>query len=254
MGLPRLLCLCMCLLPCVLPVHGTPLPPNPPLPEAPSPSSGVHLDIHLKVGMPVWGEVVEVNQLSQMEVQGEEVFLATEHTAHVSLYLTAFREEAVQDVVHTVEKVIGEYSGSLREDCVVSAGNVSVAGTYAMLSTSLPQCLQGLSDAIVNATFPFIVPDQPIPAWVQGLPEPERGIKIHFVQEYGSPNVFSEFQPHVTVACSNNTQSLDDAFKSSPVVVGEWRVAEVAIGRSGPVCGTVLAGKDVAEYRIGAMR
>jgi hypothetical protein len=39
-------------------------------------------------------------------------------------------------------------------------------------------CLQNMSNAIVNATYQWITPNQSIPSWIYNLPEPERSEKI----------------------------------------------------------------------------
>lgn len=36
-------------------------------------------------------------------------------------------------------------------------------------------------------------------SWVNGLPEPKRSTKIQMIKNYGSPNVFSEFDPQYVV-------------------------------------------------------
>ena len=125
-----------------------------------------------------------------------------------------------------------------------------------MLTTGSPACLQFMSDAVVNATYVIVafsrsklrhplcmyhlaVPNQTIPDWVQHLPEPERSEKIAYIKQYGSPNVFTQFQPHVTLACDANATALSAAFaQKAPQVQGGWLPAAVALGPTGP-CGTV---------------
>jgi hypothetical protein len=83
------------------------------------------------------------------------------------------------------------------------------------------------------------VPNQTVPDWVQHLPEPERSEKIAFIRQYGSPNVFSQFQPHVTLACDENAAALSAAFEQKrPQVKGGWVPKAVVLGPTGP-CGTV---------------
>ena len=73
----------------------------------------------------------------------------------------------------------------------------------------------------------------------QHLPEPERSEKIAYIKQYGSPNVFTQFQPHVTLACDANATALSAAFaQKAPQVQGGWLPAAVALGPTGP-CGTV---------------
>ena len=83
------------------------------------------------------------------------------------------------------------------------------------------------------------VPNQAVPDWVQHLPEPERSEKIALIRQYGSPNVFSQFRPHVTIACDNNATALSAAFaQKMPQVHGGWTPTAVVLGPTGP-CGTV---------------
>jgi hypothetical protein len=60
----------------------------------------------------------------------------------------------------------------------------SVHSNYAMWSGHLTAALQALSDIVVATTMEFIVPDQPVPGWVDSLPEPERSRKITMIKTY----------------------------------------------------------------------
>ena len=106
------------------------------------------------------------------------------------------------------------------------------------------------SDTIVNASYTFAVPNQPIPAWVPSLPEPTRSEKIAMIKKYGSPNVFSQFQPHVTLAFDASTSSnLSSIFSSLPIKDGTTKPQLVGLGTTGPD-GTVLSNKDLAEFKF----
>eukprot|EP00698_Gefionella_okellyi_P025461 TRINITY_DN933_c0_g1_i2.p3 TRINITY_DN933_c0_g1~~TRINITY_DN933_c0_g1_i2.p3 ORF type:complete len:120 (-),score=28.59 TRINITY_DN933_c0_g1_i2:213-572(-) len=119
-----------------------------------------------------------------------------------------------------------------------------------MWNSSVPACLQFMSDALVNETFLFAVPNQPIPPWVLQLPEPERSLKIAMIKRYGSPNVFSQFQPHVTLAYDDTaSDSLNAAVESAHVVPVQFVPHVMALGSVGPY-GTVLRGKDIAQFDI----
>ena len=58
-------------------------------------------------------------------------------------------------------------------------------GSYGMLGVANTPCLQGLSDAVVNATSPFLDPSAKsyIPSWVYSLPPAERDQKIALIHE-----------------------------------------------------------------------
>ena len=61
-----------------------------------------------------------------------------------------------------------------------------------MMNVTNTPCLQRYSDLVVNATHRLSQPNQTVPGWVHTLPEPERSEKIQDVEEYGSPNVFTQ--------------------------------------------------------------
>ncbi len=75
--------------------------------------------------------------------------------------------------------------------------------------------LQLLSDTIVNSTLirshvsAFAYED--IPQWVLDLPksDPKRSIMINNVRNYGSPNVLSQFVPHLTVGYDVNGNAIE---------------------------------------------
>lgn len=71
---------------------------------------------------------------------------------------------------------------------------------------------------------------------------------------YGSPNVFSQFQPHVTVGWAADPDAVGaavTAMASSSVlpVVSGFSSQLVAMGTVGPH-GTVLKGKDYGEWNV----
>ncbi len=43
-------------------------------------------------------------------------------------------------------------AAEFKSSCSISSDSINVTGTYALLTTSTPACLQYMSDAVVNAT------------------------------------------------------------------------------------------------------
>ena len=80
------------------------------------------------------------------------------------------------------------------------------------------------------------------------LPEPQRSEKIRSIRKYGSPNVFSQFQPHVTLAWDQH-EDLAPAFHSMPVTSQTFVPTTVALGTVGPH-GTVMRGEDMAVFHL----
>jgi 2'-5' RNA ligase len=124
----------------------------------------------------------------------EQINFQTTSIPHVTLYLTEF-QDGVQDEIIQMLGNLFENKSPIR----ISSTELVINGAYAMYGIENTAILKTLSDDIVLALYRYMEPDQVIPEWVYNLPEPTRSKKIRYVQEYGSPNVFDEFDPHVTV-------------------------------------------------------
>lgn len=109
-------------------------------------------------------------------------------------------------------------------------------------------CLQKWSDLVATQLAQYMVPNQPIPDWVEGLPEPLKTEKIAMIKKYGSPNVFSQFQPHVTLAW-DSVDPMQPAFKHLNIPPRIVSTRAIAIGSVGPY-GTVIRGKNLAYFPI----
>ena len=80
---------------------------------------------------------------------------------------------------------------------------------------------------------PVPLTNQTVPNRVQHLPEPERSEKLAVIRQYGSPNVFSQCQPYVILACDENAFALSAAFAQEwPQVHDGWEPRAVVVGLS----------------------
>jgi hypothetical protein len=75
----------------------------------------------------------------------------------------------------------------------------TINGAYTMLNIHKTSCLQSLSNTIVQSVQSYIKHPIICPSWIGSLPEPQRSMAIYNCREYGSPNVFDRFAPHLTV-------------------------------------------------------
>ncbi len=135
--------------------------------------------------------------------------------------------------------------------CDVALRGVSVGAGYVMWNVPVSQCLQELSDAVVLATYQFAKPNQKAPAWVYSLPEPARKAKLAMVKKYGSPNVFSQFDPHLTIAydTADNLTAIFGGLETA----AQFAAAQVGVSRVGPF-GTVLKHGQLSNFSIGGSR
>jgi 2'-5' RNA ligase len=123
----------------------------------------------------------------------EQINFETTSIPHITLYLTEFQEDVQDEIIQILENRI--HKSPIR----ISSKELIINGAYAMYGIENTVALKSLSDNIVLALYKYRELDQVVPDWVYNLPEPTRSKKIRYVREYGSPNVFDEFDPHVTV-------------------------------------------------------
>ena len=183
---------------------------------------------------------------------------ATIDTPHITLYLTAFQCPGIttDECLDRVREHLKAVVATLRNQpvCMITVTDAYPAGSYAMLNVSLTPCLQSYSDAVVNAIHSFSQPNQTVPGWVLSMPEPERSEKIKLVQQFGSPNVYQGFAPHVSVGWFGNASVVQSAVdklrgnRSKPN--STFLPLMVAMGSVGPH-GTVLSGKDLGKFPFG---
>lgn len=193
-----------------------------------------------------------MNELLRVACPGNDIFLNTTEQPHITAYLTEF-----EDTDAVVEAVSGVVDGILPQgECEIYLEDITVSGCYVLWEVRSNTCLQAISDTVVNVTSKYIVPDQPIPGWVEDLSEPERSIKEVLIKEYGSPNVYSQFSPHVTVGydctpgCMENALADAAASHSLPNVT-PFDPSILGVGMTGDY-GTVLRGDDLEDFKMSA--
>ena len=228
----------------------------------------LYVDIHLPVQGASFDAALSANTFLNNYLKNSEINFKTTHTPHVTLYLTAWTcgsggptppPPSPSPTETCPEQIEDAVSGSMYDlyipgmfgPCEIQVSKPFAAGNYAMMNVTLDTagCLQRYSDLIVNATFKLSEPNQTAPGWVNSLPEPERSEKIHDIQKYGSPNVFSQFQPHVTVAWSDNATAVSEAVAALSVPKTQFTGDIVALGSVGHH-GTVLQNQDLAVFNV----
>lgn len=230
------------------------------------------VDIHLPVGGLSREAAIRANRFLNARLNSSEVVLGGKDTPHVTLYLTQWscpnpvasgggndglRNPApAPTCLQRIQLAIAgqiNYLGEPYGPCTVELTEPFAAGQYAMMNVTNTPCLQRYSDFIVNITHSLSAPNQSAPSWVHSLPEPERSEKLRDIAIYGSPNVFGQFAPHVTVAWSQDANAVSAAVAalaaSGEVSTSKWSADIVTMGSVGPH-GTVLAGHDLGVYNV----
>lgn len=201
------------------------------------------LDIHL----PLDGAAAEAAEGANDALRkriGDGIELRVTAKPHITLYLTDWIDFDESSITSTVWEAVVKFT-----PCEVKLTNPYAAGTYAMWNVTVSPCLQRYSDLIVNYTHWMATPDQPVPDWVAGLPPAERAAKAAMVKRYGSPNVFSQFQAHVSLGWGTDATAVRAAVAALQLEPHSFEPRSVAIGSVG-AHGTVLRGKDVGEVPL----
>mmetsp|Transcript_23825 Transcript_23825/g.49638 ORF Transcript_23825/g.49638 Transcript_23825/m.49638 type:complete len:264 (-) Transcript_23825:27-818(-) len=217
-------------------------------------ASSKQLNIHVKVLNPNNVTISKANlriSAGLTNPEDQKIHFETTHDPHATLYLTTFLEDSLDEMVTAANAALQSGWATFCTPCsFMSIGDTKVAGgSYGMLEVINTDCLQGLSDSLVNATCEFIDPKakEYVPGWVYDLPDEERDMKIDLIHKYGSPNVFGGFQPHVTlVGDSISSSDMNQVFDTTPFQPIVETLNVVGFGSVGEF-GTVLKGMDIAE-------
>jgi 2'-5' RNA ligase superfamily len=123
---------------------------------------------------------------------------ADNHPMHITLYLTQYPEE---NLLKLIEKTKLIAKGMQAFDIKATRFFLS-SGNFIMLGVNLNKHIQALSDKVVLQLHPLRDSKAKIPFWVKQDPR-----KRHAFTRYGSPNVFFEFSPHISISAKHFTDS-----------------------------------------------
>eukprot|EP00744_Colponema_vietnamica_P000848 GILI01001473.1.p1 GENE.GILI01001473.1~~GILI01001473.1.p1 ORF type:complete len:273 (+),score=58.43 GILI01001473.1:76-894(+) len=213
--------------------------------------SDMNLNIHVKVpkSSALYGHAFSMSH----DINKNDIDFTETHDPHLTFFLTDFPSKSVDAIAQRLRELFAKEKLS---GCVAQINAGHAQGAYAMLDGPRDGCIGQLSDKIVEALGDLVSPGakKRIPSWIKTLPEPMRSEKIDMIHKYGSPNVFSQFLPHVTVGFAPSADSADvkksfDASFANLPLPQEFEVLEVVVGRTG-VGGTVLKDQDLARIPI----
>lgn len=216
--------------------------------------STINLNIYLRLkksceksAMDMNGQITVRDQKNHQKIDFEQ-----EHLPHITLYLTQFDASKVELIGEAIKNVASS-NFSISQQCIVDMEQaITVSGNYIMWDVKKEDCVQVFSDMIVNATSEYVSAEakETIPDWVNSLPEDIRKKKIEMIRKYGSPGVFSEYYPHITLAwSSSNTTSLQEIVDTIEIPACTFVIDQIGLGRTGEY-GTVLRGQDLIDVNV----
>ena len=119
---------------------------------------------------------------------------------HSTLYMTLFPKDAVKDIDEKVARI----SQRMKQFNVTTTGLEITAGDWLFIGLENNIKFQALADATTKILSPLRFKNDYVPEWAKNMPG-----KVKKIQEYGSPNVFDEFNPHLTITAKEDANKLN---------------------------------------------
>ncbi len=204
------------------------------------------INLHLTFAPPLLLHVIAANS-KLAALANETVRFPHPHTPHVTLYMSLFPESSMPDLLAVVEEVAK--SPVFLTPCTSKVSSAVAIGSYSTLPVAVNDCLQSMSDIIVRRTHHLALANQTAPAWLLLLPEPQRSMKMEMLDRYGSPNVFTQFDPHVTLACAPNATLVASATRDIDEMSLSLIPLQLRASVSG-VCGTVFSDQTLLSVDL----
>lgn len=131
---------------------------------------------------------------------GYESFPLKGYQVHCTLYMTRYKKDKYPEILAVVKKIANSTSSFELK----TGGLHLTKGNWLFLNLIKSKELQELANVLAIELAPKRYIDNYIPKWVNDYPDKKENIA-----KYGSPNVFEQFEPHLTLLPGNkNTEPL----------------------------------------------
>lgn len=173
--------------------------------------SNVNYNIFVKLDQEAEKSVSHISEGLKKEV-GLDSLYSQGYVIHLTLYLTEYEKDKLEDLKRVVDEV-----ASKAKPFEIEFKKVFKTGSnWFMLDNDKHPTLQSLSDEVVHLASKYRAKDAVIPGWAKNIPN-----KVKAFNSYGSPNVFLEFNPHVTLMVgrpeiSDKLDKFLEVYKFSP--------------------------------------
>ena len=118
---------------------------------------------------------------------------------HVTLYLTDFTQGSEEAIKRVVKNITARHQAF----AITAEGFTVTQSNWAFINLQPSRQLQRLSDEVTLAVEPLRDQNASVPTWVENYPN-----KLIAFKRYGSPNVFQNFQPHLTLLANEQSPEL----------------------------------------------
>lgn len=140
-------------------------------------------------------------QSQRLHKVGLESFYTKNKTLpHITLYLTEYNAEGVGKV----KQIVSQIAASAKPFTIETQGISVTKSNWAFINIKPSHSLQRIADQVTFRLEPYRAKDPTLPNWVKKYPN-----KLSAFKRYGSPNVFQNFQPHLTLLANGNPSKLE---------------------------------------------
>ncbi len=142
------------------------------------------------------------------------------YVVHMTLYLTEYQKDALPKIKKVVDNIATQFSPFK----VQFTGLHATPGYWLMMDAQKSPELQKLSDSVVKQLVDIRDKNAEIPAWAKNIPAKAASFK-----KYGSPNVFANFDPHITLTTPANKIDLSQFFRNYPFTSFKGEIKGIGI-------------------------
>ncbi len=142
---------------------------------------------------------VKVATVDLKVTENVETFALKGYQPHCTLYMTAY-PKGRQKLVATIVRRI---ANSTKEFPINTKGIEVAASDWLFMGLENNKDLQSLCDEVTNRLAFLRAKSDYVPEWAKSMPA-----KVECIKKYGSPNVFSQFDPHLTLLAKSDGEML----------------------------------------------
>ena len=140
------------------------------------------------------------NISQQLKAERLNSLYSQHYLPHITLYLTEYPQKSLA----LIESKVKQLATQFRPFTITLDKIERTKGDWLMLNVEDNRELQHLADSITVTLEPLRASNPSLPNWVSKYPE-----KLTSFKRYGSPNVFTQFQPHFTLLPKSDGEKLD---------------------------------------------
>ena len=167
-------------------------------------------------------------------------FYAQGHAVHATLYLTQYRASAQPALIAAIARLAKGHEPFP----LTLHGTERTASNWLFLGVERSTQLQRLADLVTLAAEPFRDHAIAPPGWMRDYPA-----KLPAFERYGSPNVFMQFEPHLTLLANESNPALSAFMAETGKTLPDTRGAVAGVGIA-IVDGNGQIVKTLAEFRF----